>query len=504
MARYKNADEDQYRIVTLNFSELFPEDHFLSRLLDLIRKFDLREFDNGYKNDSSRGGRPAMPVDRLLSILIYSLLYGNISMRNLERDLHQRADLMYLSGGLTFDHSLISVFRKRHETAIKNLFSQTVFAGVEAGMIDLDTVCIDSTKIKASANRRDIGTAEELKRRFNKIEEVCNKRYQQWTNSEDQTEKEYLARKMKGYQRQQEKINKALDFLNQNKDRKRIHLTDPDADWHKDGSSQFIVGYSAQTAVDAKNKMIVHQEVVPDQSDSNSTVSMVKDMEDIKKEVLPQKTDSVKYVLDCGYASEENLEQLHEMDLYMPDREFARELGGKVKPEDRKEKSEQLLKFEYISSSDTLKCPEGGSLTFRRSKSLNGKSYRVYRKDGCHKCNIQKICAGWKTRKEVHIPSKNYQSMKHKMLARYGESNKTRMSPVGGILTQQMREKLSSPVGRKIYSRRFEVSEGVFGIIKEVRKSSEFLRRMLSRVQVEWTERCIAHNVSRLLEFRRV
>jgi len=53
IARYKNPDIDQYRIVTLNFSELFPEDHFLSRLLELVRMFDLSEFDHGYANDSS-------------------------------------------------------------------------------------------------------------------------------------------------------------------------------------------------------------------------------------------------------------------------------------------------------------------------------------------------------------------------------------------------------------------------------------------------------------------
>ena len=504
MARYKEADVNQYQMVTLNFGELFPKDHFLSRLLNLIRQFDLSEFDNGYANDSSKGGRPAIPVERMLAIIIYSLLYGNISMRNLERDLHQRADLMFLAGGLSFDHSLVSVFRKRHEEAIKNLFSQTVFTGVESGMIDLNTVCIDSTKIKASANRRDIGTVDELTRRLSKIEEVCGKRYQQWLHCEDNAEREYLERKMKSYAKQQEKVNRAIDFLKSNKDRKRIHLTDPDADWHKDGSNHFIVGYSAQTAVDAKNKMIVHQEVVTGQSDSNFTAPMVKAVEAEKERLLPQKSAPVKYVLDCGYASEANLEQLADMDLYMPDREFAREFGGKVKPEDRQEKVDQLLKFDYIASQDVLKCPAGEFLTYRRIKKFNGIEYRMYRKNGCHKCSMKDICSGGKPRKEVHLPLKNFQSTTHKMMAQYGESNRTRMPPVGGVLTLQMRRKLSGIEGKKIYSRRFETSEGVFGVIKEIRKASEFLRRTLTRVQVEWTERCIAHNISRLLEFRRV
>ena len=122
-----HADVDQFQMVMLNFRELFPEDHPTSKLLDIIHQLDLSSFDENYVNSSSKGGRKAFPVDRLLAILIYSILHGNISMRNLERDLSQRADLLYLSGGLSLDHSTISVFRKRHAKAIEELFTQTVF-----------------------------------------------------------------------------------------------------------------------------------------------------------------------------------------------------------------------------------------------------------------------------------------------------------------------------------------------------------------------------------------
>jgi transposase len=504
MAHYKHADTNQYRIVTLNFGELFPEDHFLNKLLELLKQFDLSKFDDGYVNDTQKGGRPAIPPDRMPAILIYSLLYGNISMRNLERDLHQRADLMFLAGGLTFDHSLVSVFRKRHAEAIKHLFSQTVFVGIEAGMIDLNNVCIDSTKIKASANRRDIGDEKQLKKRLEKIEEVCNKRYTQWQASSDEDEKQYLAKKLERYEHQKEKINKGIEFLKKNEDVKRIHLTDADADWHKDGSDHFIVAYSAQTAVDAKSKMIVHQEIVTGQSDSNYTTDMVKAVEQVKEEFLPEKTEPVKYILDCGYASEGNLEKLSDHDLYMPDREYARELGGKVKPEDRKDQNDQVLKFDYNSENDTFSCAAGGILTYRRIKIFHGKQYRTYRKHGCGNCAMQLSCAGKNTRKEIHIPEANYQLTKHKRMAHYGQSNKTRIGCVGGVLTQKMREKLSTTTGRKTYSLRFEVVEGVFGIIKYIRHGHEFLRRGVDRVQIECSERSIAHNVAKLLEFRRV
>ena len=123
----------------------------------MIWSLDLSDFNASYKNDTGVGGRPATSCRRILAVVVYSLLYGGISMRNLQRELAVRADLLYLSGGMNIDHTTFSVFRKRHRAAILKLFSQTVFVGVEAGLIDLDTVCIDSTKIKAWANRRDIG-----------------------------------------------------------------------------------------------------------------------------------------------------------------------------------------------------------------------------------------------------------------------------------------------------------------------------------------------------------
>ena len=68
MARYQTTDVDQNQMVMLNYGELFSEEHPTRKLLELIRKLDLSEFDNNYINDTDKGGRPAFPVDRLLAI----------------------------------------------------------------------------------------------------------------------------------------------------------------------------------------------------------------------------------------------------------------------------------------------------------------------------------------------------------------------------------------------------------------------------------------------------
>jgi len=64
-----------------------------------------------------------------------------------------------------------------------------------------------------------------------------------------------------------------------------------------------------------------------------------------------------------------------------------------------------------------------------------------------------------------------------------------------------MREKLSTHRGKATYSKRFQISEGVFAVVKGLRAGHRFLRVSLDRVREEWTERCIAHNLAKICGF---
>ena len=514
MAKYKEPDLGQLRFVPINFAELFPEDHPLSQLLSVIQTLDLSEFDAGYKNDTAAGGRPATSCRRILAVVVYSLLYGGISMRNLQRELAVRADLLYLSGGMTIDHTTFSVFRERHREAILKLFSQTVFIGVEAGMIDLDTVCIDSTKIKAWANRRDLGDQEELVRRYEHVRELCEKRYAEWETCEEQEEKKKLEKRVARLSHLKTKIAVAFQFLQEHPERKRVHLHEQDADWQKDGAKGFVVGYNTQLAVDSKNQMIVYENVVTDQSDTYQAIPIVEAVEAVKNEVLATKEDEVKYVLDCGYSCAESLKALQDREVYMPDQRFVANVGGgKVKPENRtgeisppnvKTKESrfdgQSLGFVYQADQDCFICPAGGTLSFRREKPLGGILYRRYQKNGCGGCARRDRCIGGSkhpTRKNLWIRASDLPGLKVKVVPTFRSPD----SLSGFELALAMRAKLSLPEGKAVYAKRFQVSEGVFGSVKGLRAGNSFLRRRLERVREEWAERCIAHNLAKLAKF---
>ncbi len=62
----------------------------------------------------------------------------------------------------------------------------------------------------------------------------------------------------------------------------------------------------------------------------------------------------------------------------------------------------------------------------------------------------------------------------------------------------RMRRKLSTVKGKKIYAKRKEVVEPVFGQIKEGRGLRQFLLRGVERVSPEWDIWCLTHNILKL------
>lgn len=63
---------------------------------------------------------------------------------------------------------------------------------------------------------------------------------------------------------------------------------------------------------------------------------------------------------------------------------------------------------------------------------------------------------------------------------------------------RQMRQKLRTPQGKQLYTRRKAIVEPVFGVLKEQRGMKSFRMRGLSKVNTEFTLASIAYNLTRL------
>jgi hypothetical protein len=80
-------------------------------------------------------------------------ILGIHSSPKLERALHEDVGFRVLSGNQQPDHWTPSEFRRRHHKELGDLFEQTVQAAVRAGLVKLNHVAVDGTKVKANASK---------------------------------------------------------------------------------------------------------------------------------------------------------------------------------------------------------------------------------------------------------------------------------------------------------------------------------------------------------------
>jgi transposase len=154
------------------------------------------------------------------------------------------------------------------------------------------------------------------------------------------------------------------------------------------------------------------------------------------------------------------------------------------------ERSKKALKdpyfrdqFDYDALTDSYICPKGQRLYFRgfrQSKRLSSGQYRAYRASGtvCRKCSAFGVCT-----KDAH-------------------GGRTLWIGPSDMLLRQHRQWMKTDEARDLYARRQQLSEPVFGILKEQLGARRFLLRGLANVQAEFTLLATAFNLRTLSRVR--
>ncbi|EQA64581.1 hypothetical protein LEP1GSC062_0440 [Leptospira alexanderi serovar Manhao 3 str. L 60] len=107
MAKFKNTDPNQLRMHVLDFQELCGEGHPIHGFKKVIDRLDFENFEKNYQNDET--GRPAISPKKVISALFYSILIGNLSMRELCSLSHPTSHLVQVS--ITLDRFYVQYIR---------------------------------------------------------------------------------------------------------------------------------------------------------------------------------------------------------------------------------------------------------------------------------------------------------------------------------------------------------------------------------------------------------
>ena len=469
----RSFNREQAWLLPPTLGELIPADHparFIAEFVDSLNRETWTQLEVSLEGEAL--GSPAYHPRALLSVWLYGFMTGVRSSRKLEAACRDQVSYLWLTGWQHPDHNTLWRFYQAHRQAMRKLLKYTVATAVELKLIDLVVQAVDGTKISANAAGDRNYDASELRRLLEHTEAAIAEMEAQNEGGCDPPPPR-LPEELQESHRLRQKIQEAMIHLEKNDSVKRINLTDEDAQLMK-GREGIITGYNAQTmvsplAVEAakgNGMLITAAKVVSTAADCGQFTPMLEQAEELTGVRVPVT------LADGGYNITANLEsgQCRGQTLVIAER-------SKKALEDPYFRDQ----FTYDALTDSYICPKGQRLYFRgfrQSKRLSSGQYRAYRaaRTVCRKCLAFGVCT-----KDSH-------------------GGRTLWIGPSDILLRQHRQWMKTDEARDLYARRQQLSEPVFGILKEQMGVRRFLLRGIANVSAEFTLLATAFNLRTLCQ----
>lgn len=475
LIRYVNRQQMSWRAVDVE--RLIGDDHPARAIWMLIGRMDLRQFYQSIESSAEEGGRPAFDPQLLISLWVYAYSQGIGSAREVARRCEYDPAFQWLTGLQEVNYHTLADFRVEKQKELDELFTQVLAALSKEGLITLDQVMQDGTKIRAQASPRSVHWENKiqahLERARRRVAEMGDPR------SEGASPREKQAR-ARARREQQERLEKAMEELEKlrtlkaaRSPNKRVSITDPEARIMKQPHGGLALSYNAQLSSDAAHGLIVGVSVTQAASDWDQLLPALEQID----QRLKRKPKQI--VADAGYTTRAIIEELAErkMDFLgsMP-REDAR--SGRTAPNRLPPSA-----FVYQPETDRYLCPGEKFLRYEgRLKNERGLiSYRYEaRREDCAPC--------------AHKPECCPENQKRgRGLLRIEES----------AAVHTFRQKMASEEARAGYRRRGRVAEFCNAWIKSKLGLRQFHVRGLLKVQTEMLWACLTYNLQQWVRLRK-
>ena len=163
-ARILRPDRNQVRWDVVDLDSQLAADHRARLVWQFVKTLDLSAFEARIKARAEHAGRPASDPAVLLALWLYATVDGTGSARAIERLCRSHAAYRWLCGGVPVNHNLMSEFRRDNEALLDRQLTQSLTALIAEGLIELEEVAIDGTKIQARAGRGSMAKRTRLER----------------------------------------------------------------------------------------------------------------------------------------------------------------------------------------------------------------------------------------------------------------------------------------------------------------------------------------------------
>lgn len=325
-------------------------------------------------------GRPPYAPGDLLKLYIYGYLHRIRASGRLEAETRRNVQVMWLLNRLTPAFKTIADFRKDHAEAIVGVCRAFIRFCREQSLFGAELLAIDGTKIAAVASRKQVMTPQ----RIEKMNAAIDRKIAEYLASMDEADREEPGSAGKGAD-----VAAAIEALKAQKERlqsqaqdmaarglKQLVMTEREAKLMRTPHGH-AVAYNAQTAVDAKQKMIVAFDLTNEGNDYRQLHPMAVQGKDAVG------ADEVTAVADTGYSNGEHgaLCEQDEITAIVPRAETVNPNGKQYFSRD---------KFTYDRESDSWCCPAGATLSLFKTSHTQKK--KEYTSRACDTCALKPQC----------------------------------------------------------------------------------------------------------------
>lgn len=233
-------DRDQLVLISTTLSDRVPEDHSVRLFWELLGTYDWEPWERHYCGCE---GQPPIHPRIVAGVLLYGLTQGIRSSRRLEWACGHAVDFMWLAEGRVIDHSTLCAFRKTFGQELKDLFRHMGRLALAMGVVRLNCVAIDGTRIAAQSSRHGTRSADSIEAELARLDErleamlaeaeAVDEQERATLFGEDVAPVTSVPKELSSIQSRQAKLKKALEQLKARQasgsNQKKVAMSDPEA-----------------------------------------------------------------------------------------------------------------------------------------------------------------------------------------------------------------------------------------------------------------------------------
>lgn len=499
---FKAYYQDQLMVIPPTLDELVGKAHPVRIVNDVINRINIQGLLDSYKIKGTSSYHPQM----LLKVLVYGYVSNVYSSRKLETACKENINFMWLSGMSYPDHNTINRFRGvRLKDALRRVFEEVVKLLAQEGLLSIEEVYTDGTKIEANANKytfvwkKAIQTnKEKMKKALGEIWQYAQSIAKAEDNLPDPpdftdinpknvqdtvdtlnavlADRPDVSKKVKAKLKyiSREYPNKIAEYEQKEAilgNRNSFSKTDTDATFMRMKedhmhNGQLKPGYNVQ--ISSSNQFIVNYTIHPNPTDTTTLKAHLEQHQASFGKTLKTIT------ADAGYGSEENYDLLEAQDI-----QAYVKYGMFDKQQNQNYNSKQPFtqdKLFYNVAQDCYICPMGQKMHYigdgkRKTGTGFEQTSKRYQAKNCAGCPLNGACHKSQGNRIIEV---NENLKRHKEIA-YGL--------------------LNSEKGIEKRKQRCHDVEPVFGNIKQNHGFRRFMLRGKEKVAIEWGLLAIAQNI---------